>query len=318
MLNKLIRLTGQNTIFPFYHTVSDVASAHIKHLYQSKKILDFEKDLDFLLSHYRPMDLADVISYINNGKKTEKPGFFLTFDDGLSEVYNHICPMLYRKGIPAAVFFNSAFVDNKGLFYRYKASILIEKLSESPHLVKNNAVVRWAGGKNKISDIKNTILNIRYAGTAELDSLAEILHVSFNDYLQKTKPYMTLDQISSIVQQGFYAGGHSIDHPEYYNISQVEQLRQTNESIQYITDRHLSSEKLFAFPFSDTGVQSTFFTSAKIDLSFGTAGLKNDPIRHHLQRIPMEKGELSAKKLIINQYLYYILKSFFDKNTIRR
>lgn len=122
----LMKLTGKNVIFPFYHSVSDSYLAHIHHLYHPKTTKQFISDLDFLLKHYCPMDINEVISFRDSSKKRSKPGFFLSFDDGLKEFYEIIAPVLLKKGIPAACFLNSGFVDNKDLFYRYKASLLCE------------------------------------------------------------------------------------------------------------------------------------------------------------------------------------------------
>ena len=81
--------------------------------------------------------------------------------------------------------------------------------------------------------------------------------------------------------------------------------------------------KLFSFPFSDYKVPMSFFTyltrNAEVDLSFGTAGLKNDPVETHIQRIPVEKdGFSSAEEIIRAEYFYYIGKALLGKNIIKR
>jgi len=120
MLRTLINISKQQLILPFYHLVSDDAPHFVNGLYKPKSIQQFKTDLDFLLKYYQPITLEQVIHY-NKGKiKLEKPSFHLTFDDGLANFYHIVAPILTEKKIPATVFLNTDFVDNKELFYRYK------------------------------------------------------------------------------------------------------------------------------------------------------------------------------------------------------
>ena len=80
--------------------------------------------------------------------------------------------------------------------------------------------------------------------------------------------------------------------------------------------------KAFAFPFTDHGVSNEFFRLAKsrkvFDISFGTAGLKEDEFPFHFQRFPMEGTGLGASQLIKGEYFYYILKRLIGKHKIQR
>jgi hypothetical protein len=52
-------------------------------------------------------------------------------------------------------------------------------------------------------------------------------------------------------------------------------------------------------------------------LTFGCAGLKEDSVKNNLQRIAMEESG-SGEQIIKAEYLYYLFKSLFGKNTIKR
>ena len=81
---------------------------------------------------------------------------------------------------------------------------------------------------------------------------------------------------------------------------------------------------VFSFPFSDDGVPAEFFRDInsegmpRIDASFGTRGLKKDPVSFHHQRIPMENGTAAGSILIRGEYLYYLAKGLFGKNEVKR
>ena len=320
----LIRMTNQPFLLPVYHLSSDEEAPHIKHIYPIRNSRLFKQDLDLLLKHYEPIDLNDVKRHITGEQKITKKAFFLSFDDGLREIYNVVAPILKEKGIPATFFINSDFVDNRRLFYRYKASLLINEI-----LTKNwskdvlNQVFKELDRKGiQEKDIKSALLKVSYHQQEILDKIAEILNFSFEDFLNNYKPYLTKEQIQSLMDQGFSIGAHSVDHPEYQFLSLEEQIVQTKGSVNWLSDTFQPQLNSFAFPFTDYGVKRNFFENAwdqKIfDLSFGCAGIKTDSFDWHLHRLPMEGNLENAAKIIKTAYLYYLIKKPLGKNRIIR
>lgn len=323
----LQKLTGQNTILPFYHCISDNSPTHIKYLYKTKSVKDFESDLDFLLKYHEPIDFHSLTHNSKNNIANKKY-FLLSFDDGLKEFYEIITPILLRKGVPAICFLNSNFIDNKELFFRFKASILIEELKgEKKYISKNKkkeieAYLYNNGINNK--NIIQAILSISYSKKHLLDFISKIIDVDFYDYLKNVQPYLNKLQIEELIKKGFHFGAHSKDHPLYSEIDIKEQIIQTKESLDYISNTFKLEYRLFSFPFNDYNVSKEFYNilfyknNPITDFSFGTSGLKNDTIIKNFQRIPMEIEDFTAKKILYGEYYYYIIKSFFNKNIIKR
>jgi peptidoglycan/xylan/chitin deacetylase (PgdA/CDA1 family) len=321
-LNGLIRVTGKRIIFPFYHLVSDDEVPHIKHLYKVRTSREFIQDLDFLLKHYKPININDYLESLRTGKPLSGNCFLLSFDDGLREFHDVVAPILRQKGIPALCFLNSAFIDNKDLFYRYKASLLIDRL---PQARDQEGVKNWfqKNGLPFTVDYRG-LLKVTYKNRHLLDEFAEKAEVKFDEFLIKQRPYLDSEQISSLIQEGFAFGSHSIDHPEYRFLEETEQIRQTSESLRIIKETFGIREKLFCFPFTDFGVKKSFFDQVFnplqpiADLTFGGAGLKNDSIQRNIQRIPFEGTSLAARQILGTEYHYYMIKAIFGKNIIRR
>jgi peptidoglycan/xylan/chitin deacetylase (PgdA/CDA1 family) len=320
-MNLLSKMTSQSVVLPFYHTVSDSESIHIKHLYQIKSVTQFEKELDFLLKNFKPIDFLEYRKCILEDIPL-KNRFLLTFDDGLKEFYTIVAPILKRKGIPAMNFLNSAFVDNKDLFYRYKVSVLIEKLQTSTFSVSTqHAIKQWFLEQEiTLDDNYKGLLRVTYQQKETLDSLAQIISFDFKDYLKEEEPYLTTKQIHELIEQGFHFGAHSIDHPPYHTIHLEEQLRQTKESIHTISSDFNLNYNTFSFPFTDFNVPKAFFNEIEpyAELTFGCAGLKKDSIKNNKQRIPFEIDGFNGEEILRGEYLYYIFKSFLNKNTIHR
>ena len=270
MIRLLTSLTKQKIIVPFYHTVAEQPLPHIKHLYRMKTVEEFQKDLDFLLKYFKPIDIETLYHLHIHKTVLEKPVFHLTLDDGMKEIYEIVAPILLEKGVPATFFINSGFVDNKVLFYRHRES-----------LERENEDICDKNGRK------------------------------VDEFLAKEKPYLTTEQIQTLSKQGFTFGAHSVDHPYYYQISLDEQLRQTRESLDFVSSIINQKLRLFAFPFTDYQVSQQFFNEIEpdVDLCFGTAGLKNDEIPFHIQRIAGERSKFELLEGIVNkEYLKYFFK----------
>jgi hypothetical protein len=157
-----------------------------------------------------------------------------------------------------------------------------------------------------------------------LDEIACSLHIDFNDFLQKKNPYLSTAELSLLMKDGFYIGAHGVGHPEFFNISFKEQFRQVKESIIWVKEKLNPDFNFFAFPFTDFNVSKQFFDSIyadkeiEPDLTFGCAGLKDEFFSSHLQRVPFEKTRSSAKTILRQEYVRYLLKKLIRKNYIKR
>ncbi|HMP24892.1 MAG TPA: polysaccharide deacetylase family protein [Saprospiraceae bacterium] len=320
-LNQLIKLTSQRIFLPFYHTISDERLPHISNLYPLRNRKLFEEDLDYLCKYFEPISIDDLYSIINENKPIPKPVFHLTFDDGLKEVYFNIAPILERKGIPATIFINTDFVDNKALFYRYKVSLLIENIRFINRYTKEIAKTLAIDTQDNKAIIAE-LLSINYNDISKIDSLAKILNINFEKYLLEFKPYLTYNQVNDLLKRGFNIGSHSASHPFFKDIDEKERKIQVNESFMYIEKNFNVQKRYFSFPFSDEGIEIPFFQwlyeNQRCNLSFGISGLKSDFTKFHLHRTPFESSTQKAKDIVKSEYFYYLVKSFFNKNKITR
>lgn len=274
---------------PFYHVVSDKKLDYINS-YLVRTPQQFETELEYLLSHFTPVSLEELVASPQRNK------MHLTFDDGLKECHSVIAPILKRKGIPATFFVSPGFVDNKSLFHRFKRAILEVK-----------GVIPQGGKKYFLHE------------THELDTMARQHHINFSEY----QPYLNLEEIRSLQNDGFTIGAHSLNHPEMWLLNEEEQYRQVAESMSWVVDHFNPAIKAFSFPFTDDGLKSSLFEKLKADkitdVTFGTAGLKYDQINHHFQRVPIERASnWSVKKVVHFEYFYFKIRNLFAANTVRR
>lgn len=312
----------KKSVFPFYHLVTDDPAPHAEALYPVVSVKRFQEDLNFFLRHFYPMTFDQVLNVASGNPLAGKtPGFFLTFDDGMREMAETVAPILFAKGIHAAFFVNPAFIGNRELFYRHKASLLISGIRMPGKDLKARHCAKLLGCKPE--ELISRIFSVGIHEIHILDKLATYLEIDFQQFLREKKPYMELSQLRKLQQEGFIIGSHSHNHPLFSEIPEEEMKKQLAESMEWLQNNLEICKRTFAFPFTDDRVPGSFFRwmteFAKIDVSFGTAGFKTEGIVRHIQRIPMEKrGTGSAKQIIRGEFSYSFVRSIFGKNKLIR
>ncbi len=283
-----------NVVFPYYHLVADETPKHVSALYTAKTVEEFRQDLDLLLEYFEPVEIKELYELQKTNSVRKKPGFHLSFDDGLREVYTTIAPILQDKKIPATFFVNPAFVDNKDLMFRYKQSLIVNAMIDQDK-------------ESVLGYDREEILTHGLFTNQILEKLAKELNLDFQDYLQEKKPYLNSKELKVLQKQGFTIGSHSLTHLEYSRISEKHQLVETMESIDWVRNNYEEPYKVFAFPFSDYGVKKSYFDTleGKIGLCFTTAGIKNDVYPWVLNRFSMEEG----KNPLANQIVKWTIKN---------
>lgn len=293
---------------PFYHVVSNNRLPHILN-YPYRNVAQFENELDFFLKHFKPVSLNEL----KNGNFRNEKVFHLSFDDGLRECYEIIAPILLKKGIPATFFINTGFVDNKALFHKYKASLVLNRLRENSN--KKATEFLAENGLPVENLLQTTILQVEV-----LNEAAVLLDIDFDDFLIRQKPYLTSRQISELVQKGFTIGAHSHQHPEFWKLAEAEQIEEVKKSMACLETLAQPSIKAFSFPFTDDGVPASVLKAIKnekiCDLTFGTAGIKNDRFDFHFQRYPAEQPG-NFNRNLKSEFVYFELRKWVGKATVK-
>lgn len=314
-LERMVKYSRQPVIFPFYHTVSDFPLAHVSHLYPLRTEKDFEQDLEEMLKWFEPISLGDFIG----GKKLieGKRYMVLTFDDGLAGCHQVIAPILMKKGIPAAFFLNNHFIDNRGLFYRYKASLLIDRIRTDEEALKKVAeylVITESRVEESIQLIGEDQISL-------LDVLIKEVEVDVALYMKDSPVYLSSKQVMELVEWGFEIGGHSPNHADFSKLKPKEIFSQVSSSIGDLQHRFQVSTRYFSFPFTSWGIPDELIDQllekGTAEVLLGTAGLKKQDKPGFIQRIPMEEFHGPAGKALKTEYLYYLLKGVVGRNSLR-
>jgi peptidoglycan/xylan/chitin deacetylase (PgdA/CDA1 family) len=276
--------------------------------------LEFEKDLEELLQYFLPLSLGDYLE--GTSLQKGKPCMVLSFDDGLAECHNYIAPLLKKKGIPAAFFLNNHFIDNKELFYRYKASLLIDRMKSDSKVLEEVAAYLDIPAKRAVE----SILLIGQDQVSLLDALMKEAKIDVAGYQKEHPVYMSSKQIMDLVDWGFEIGGHSPAHADFSRLESGEIFTQVRSSVEDLQARFQVNTRYFSFPFTSAGIPTEvihrLLDEGVAEVLLGTAGLKQTDKTHFIQRIPMEEFEGPARKALKTEYLYYLMKGPFGRNKL--
>ncbi|BAP30322.1 regulatory protein [Chryseobacterium sp. StRB126] len=305
---------------PVYHCVSDENLPHIRNVIQYKNTKQFEADIDCFSKHFQWVNWDEFKNFTSGSFKSQKKIALLTFDDGFREFYDTVAPILERKGIYACNFINPAFIDNKEIMFRCKASLLIEALERQKSIHPEVYKILSLSNHTTVETLKEKILKITYQEKDILDLLAERLEIDFQSYLQEHRPYLSTEELKNLTHRGFGISSHSWDHPKFGALSLDQQMESINKTFAYLKENDFLFDS-FAFPFTDFGVKNEFFEelfkNKEIYCSFGAAGVKLDSVQKNFQRIPMEMGE-DAERILKKEIAYFKLKILVNKNMIIR
>ncbi len=280
----------------YYHLVSNERNPLVENLYSHKNIATFGQDLEVLVRKYKILDLADI--------QANRRGVVLTFDDGLSECYHTIYPLLEKYSLPAFFFVNNDFIDNKAMFYRAKVSLLISKLAYlSPIILQHMSYMLDC----KITSIKEKLLSLKSSDDHSINSLLTIAGIDSDLYLQEKSPYLSSPQISEMIKAGYYFGGHTRDHLRLKDMPASEQEYRIVDSALDISKRFNLDYSLGSIPHNDVGISRDVLkkVSQQIDFLFGGYGLNHQLDIRYIQRISNEHSSLRIDRFINSWKIFH-------------
>ncbi|RPI30378.1 MAG: hypothetical protein EHM70_14030, partial [Chloroflexota bacterium] len=109
-----------------YHAVSAEAQPHLDHLIPHKTASMFEQDLLFLKEHFQLISYEELLAHRAGNLRLRPNSILLTFDDGYSECYSVVRPLLLKYEIPAIFFLITSCIDNREMYFRNKVSLCID------------------------------------------------------------------------------------------------------------------------------------------------------------------------------------------------
>lgn len=258
-----------------FHDVSTAESPFTKGMGVSISPGEFEDALKFLVRHFTPVSLQDVLTD-PGGLKLRKPAILVTFDDG----YASVAPSaeLCRKlGVPATLFLNAAFLDNKRLapdnLVCYMANVFgMDQLNRAAQAVKGSDMLLL----RSMADVFQRffpLLSLEERWVF-LDSLIDLTGIDESALAPEASLYLTSRQVRELASAGFEIGSHTYNHVHCRSLAAPDftsEIDRNKEELEAIAAKKVRS---FSVP-------------------YGSSADLNSKLIHHLKRSGYEVVFLS-------------------------
>lgn len=269
----------------YYHVVSDKYLPHIQHLYSYKSPGMFENDLKYLAKNFNLITYEELAAHYYGSQRLKPRSLILTFDDGFSECYSVVRPLLLKHGIPCVFFITTDYMDNQGMSLSNKASMCMDLANslENGPLIKILKIVNDTFGKdfsNRI-EFEQWVISIAIHEHTTIDHLCYLLGIDVQRFLETMRPYLSTEEIKRLVGDGFTIGAHSLGHQKLNALSAHEIEENITLSCKVIMTLTGKSQIPFAFPFTADGVSRELLFEIRdrfpyIGLFFNTNGIQLD------------------------------------------
>jgi peptidoglycan/xylan/chitin deacetylase (PgdA/CDA1 family) len=197
-----------------FHDVSDTESVFTKGLGGTITRKDFEVALKFIIRHYTPVSLQDVVADSDGHALPPRP-VLVTFDDAYASVSDIAAPLCSKFGVPAVFFVNGECLDNR----RLALDNLVCYVANVYGLGTVNAAAH-AACETKDMDLRSlTQVFTRFLPGISLsaremfrDALFQLARISEDDLATEARLYLSSRQLRDLATFNFEIGNHTYSH----------------------------------------------------------------------------------------------------------
>jgi peptidoglycan/xylan/chitin deacetylase (PgdA/CDA1 family) len=215
----------------------------------------FERQLQLLVRHARPLYLGELANGANQG-------VVLTFDDGYASNYHLAFPVLQKHGFPATIFLTTGFVDRTVPLWGDRLEFL---LASAPC---RDTSFEW---RNEHIALPLAAAGVRDAVVTELKQhLHEMAIADIHDFLGSLEGHLGInyewdrapqalrpldwDQIRAMRRSGLVSfGSHTVSHPVLSRCPDAVQEYEIVESKNRVETELGESCPIFAYPYGKNG-----------------------------------------------------------------
>jgi len=218
----------------------------------------FENDLIYLLKNNFVATYEQLTNHLQGSTGLKPNSVVLSFDDGFSECFSVVRPLLLKYEVPCTFFITTDLIDNQKMDNSTKASLLIEKIITSDPAWKEKVfkILSDISGLPICDELDfiNWIKRIQFTDGDLINQVCEVLEMDIIEYLRIQKPFMSKTEIQTLASDGFTIGAHSKSHSLFNGLSEKDIEMEIVESCRNIQEITQEECVPFAFPFTGNGV----------------------------------------------------------------
>jgi peptidoglycan/xylan/chitin deacetylase (PgdA/CDA1 family) len=249
-----------------YHYVRDLARSRFPAI-KGLSVERFGRQLDYIQTRYTPIAAEDLLAALASPSNDLPPNaILLTFDDGYSDHFANVFPLLEVRGIRGCFFppaqavlehivlvvnkihFVLAAVPDTGTLLDRVFSCLAEFRSEYA-LKTREAYLQAVTGEHRYDTREVTVLKRLLQRELPEPVRAEIVRRLFAEYVTADEVafacelYMSVDQVSCLQHHGMHIGSHGYTHAWLDHVSPQEQAVEIDRSLEFLQKVGVGKDK---------------------------------------------------------------------------
>lgn len=229
-----------------YHRVSGYKNNYFDPNYPLiTSVKNFRKQILKIKSKYKIVSLDEFIHHINSN--SDEYLVVITFDDGYSDNYDDLLPIVNELQIPVTIFVTTSFLSSEPFIWWY----------ELWSFIKKNEKIIFNGKENSIKSKKQKIKFFNYISYKIINKKNNqnvnnlIDHIKNVEVCRLSKSIsLKIDQLKLLKQNPYISiGSHSVTHANLSLLNNLElkkELIQSKKKLEEIIEDKIDN---FAFPF---------------------------------------------------------------------
>jgi len=248
----------------------------------------FSRQVAWLQEHYRLLDYPTFLSFLRAGKGPDEPTALLTFDDGFSDHYTTVFPVLRERNLSGAFFpCDGAFTPAPELLNVHKVHILLSVLGEEQFERELKEVLeRQEGGIVLDRQQREGLYVHDIHGVAQLKRLLnyelpypvvdEALHLLFTRHVGDAASfaksfYLSPAQITEMAKAGMTFGAHTRSHRVLSRLTASEQRKELQDGVRLVRACTGQEHVPFCYPYGLSHTYNADTLSLLDTLGYGSA-----------------------------------------------
>lgn len=272
-----------------YHSIAPEDSLFTRGTTLRHTPAEFERHMDYLSTHYRPVRLADVVAALESGEILRR-AVVITIDDGLADSLRHAMPILVRRRIPMTVFAVTSVIGNKDLQWQHKLTWLIQS-GLGPKVVEAMAIEGYPPTREGQSVEEYVRQNYRADLPEILEAIVEATGTCGAELAARMRPYLEAEEMADVDPDLVEFGNHTHTHAILSALdadAQRSEMTQARDILKSITGR---PPLALAYPFG----LKRHYNADSIRLAAETGHRAAFDARRRINRAGASPFELSRK-----------------------
>jgi peptidoglycan/xylan/chitin deacetylase (PgdA/CDA1 family) len=217
----------------------------------------FKEQIAYIKKYYNVIGGNDLLDAVSSRHEIPPKALLLTFDDGYSDHFTQVFPVLDQEGITACFFPPAKCILEKKVLDVNKIHFILASVPNKTELVDSifNMVTGYRGEVhlfnkddywNKLAvanrfDSKEVVFIKRMLQRELPEKLRKIIiddlfkeYVSSDEQAFSQELYMSLDQLRCLCGHGMYIGSHGYDHYWLDHLKSGEQETEIKRSVEFL------------------------------------------------------------------------------------